>query len=73
MKLNDKLTDLNYVFDEGLWIATFSDYKVYVTETEDGFQICKMPSDPEVPTLFIRFNRFDTSIFAVLESWNENA
>ena len=73
MKLNDKLTDLNYVFDEGLWIAEFSDYKVYVTETEDGFQICKMPSDPEVPTLFIRFNRFDTSIFAVLESWNENA
>jgi hypothetical protein len=73
MKLNEKLTELNYTFDEGLWIAEFSDYKVYVNETEDGFQICKMPSDPEVPTLLIRFNRFDTSIFAVLESWNDNA
>jgi hypothetical protein len=73
MKLNEKLTDLNYTFDEGLWIAEFSDFKVYVNEAEDGFQICKMPSDPEVPTLLIRFNRFDTSIFAVLESWNDNA
>ena len=73
MKLNDKLTELGYIFDEGLWIAEFSDYKVYVNETEDGFQICKMPSDPEVATLVIRFNRFDNSIFTVLESWAVHA
>lgn len=72
MKLNDRLTELKYIFDEGLWITEFNDCKVYVNETEDGFQICKMPSDPEVPTLVIRFNRFDSSIFTVLESWNTN-
>ena len=41
MKLNDKLTELGYIFDEGLWIAGFSDYKVYVNETETAFRFAR--------------------------------
>jgi len=69
MKLKEKLTELGYHFSEGLWIAELSGFRVFVTETEDGIQIAKMPDDAEESSLIIRFNRFDSSIFALLESW----
>ena len=73
MKLKEKLSELGYHFSEGLWIAELSDFRVFVTDTEDGVQIAKMPSDPEESSLIVRFNRFDLSIFALLESWAVHA
>ena len=54
MKLKEKLSELGYHFSEGLWIAELSDFRVFVTETEDGVQIAKMPSDPEESSLLLR-------------------
>ena len=72
MKLSHKLTELGYAFNEGLWIAELSTFRIFVTETEDGVQIAKIPDDPEESSLIIRFNRYDNSIFTLLEGWNNH-
>ena len=74
MKLTDKLTELGYVYDEGLWISNESaSITIYVTEIEDGVQIARMPEDTESPALIVRFNRYDSSVFVLLESWAAHA
>ena len=70
MKLHDKLSELGFTFDDGLWLSEgVEDSAIYVTEIDEGVQACKMPNDGERPAVVVRFNRVDPVLFVVLEMW----
>ena len=72
MKLHEKLTELGFVFDDGLSLVTGTDdSSIYVTEIDEGVQVCKMPEDGDQPAVVVRYNRVDPTLFNLLETWSK--
>lgn len=71
MKLHEKLSELGFVFDDGLWLsAGVDDSNIYVTEIDEGVQVCKMPEDGDQAAVVVRYNRVDPTLLNLLETWS---
>lgn len=73
MKLSDWMDELKFTKDEGLWAhTTEAETTILVSEVDDGIQVIKMPDDGEKPTVVVKYNRIDSTLYDLLKTWTEN-